>query len=108
MHANKTKQTLIKNLVAFSYVRVMIMLPVSQWVKHCSCPECASPYRVGIESCQDTFVVNEQIRGVLGGQRQRMSMGEMLTLLTPRYYVAMIFLRVGYCKYLYCPATPVT
>jgi len=38
---------------------------------------------LGLSHVKDTFVGNEQIRGVSGGQRRRVTLGEMLTFDTP-------------------------
>ena len=38
---------------------------------------------LGLSHVQDTFVGNEQIRGVSGGQRRRVTLGEMLVFDTP-------------------------
>jgi ABC-type multidrug transport system ATPase subunit len=38
---------------------------------------------LGLSHVKDTFVGNEQIRGVSGGQRRRVTLGEMLTFTTP-------------------------
>ena len=38
---------------------------------------------LGLSHVQDTFVGNEQIRGVSGGQRRRVTLGEMITFDTP-------------------------
>ena len=38
---------------------------------------------LGLAHVKDTFVGNEQIRGVSGGQRRRVTLGEMLTFDTP-------------------------
>ena len=40
---------------------------------------------LGLSHVKDTFVGNEQIRGVSGGQRRRVTMGEMLTFDTPLF-----------------------
>ena len=38
---------------------------------------------LGLSHVRDTYVGNEQIRGVSGGQRRRVTLGEMLTFSTP-------------------------
>lgn len=40
---------------------------------------------LGLSHVKDTFVGNEHIRGVSGGQRRRVTMGEMLTFDTPLF-----------------------
>jgi ABC-type multidrug transport system ATPase subunit len=97
--ADETNTTLFKNLVASVHQiddhapRLTVeetlqfsnssKLPSSTEVSHTKDLVGLVLEGLGLSHVKDTFVGNEQIRGVSGGQRRRVTLGEMLTFTTP-------------------------
>lgn len=102
--ADETKRTLFQNLVAFvrqSDVHAPRLTVAETFLFSGNCKDehirknkkgTATDGKVGLtmeglglSHVQDTFVGNEQIRGVSGGQRRRVTLGEMIIFDTPLF-----------------------
>ena len=99
---DETQQTLFKNLVAFvrqsdDHAPKLTVAETLLFSGMCKDPAIRLNKKgtkengkvgltlagLGLSHVKDTFVGNEQIRGVSGGQRRRVTLGEMLTFDTP-------------------------
>lgn len=96
---DETKRTLFKNLVASvhqidDHAPRFTVEETLQFSNSCKMPTSSAVSHtrdlvglvlegLGLSHVKDTFVGNEQIRGVSGGQRRRVTLGEMLTFTTP-------------------------
>ena len=100
--ADEAQRTLFKNLVAFvrqndAHAPRLTVAETFQFSGNCKDENVRNNKKgtskdgkvgltlegLGLSHVQDTFVGNEQIRGVSGGQRRRVTLGEMLVFDTP-------------------------
>ena len=90
--ADTAQRNLFRNLVAFvpqsdAHAPRLTVEDTLLFSSHCKGGDGGIPAMVaeglGLSGVTETFVGNEQIRGVSGGQRRRVTLGEMLTFDTP-------------------------